>query len=236
MYHIFYIHSSVEGHLGCFQFLAITNSAAMNIVEHMSLLYECASFGYTPRSGITGSCGRLIPIFLRSRHTDFQSGCTSWHSHQQRRKVPLSPHPLQHKLSLVFLILAILTGVRWYLRVVLSCISLMAKDFEHFLKCLSAISVSSVVNSLFSSAPHFLISLFGVLVASFLSSLYILEINALSDVGLVKIFSHSVGDRFVLLTVSFALQKLLSFRRSHLSIVDLRVSAMFRKQSPVPNN
>ncbi|MBV2150903.1 DUF3704 domain-containing protein [Sphingobium sp. AS12] len=211
----------------------------MNIVEQMSLLYECASFGYMPKSGIAGSCGRLIPIFLRSRHTDFQSGCTSWHSHQQWRSVPLSPHPLQHKLSLVFLILAILTGVRWYLRVVLICISLMAKDVEHFLMCLSAILDSSIENCLFSSVPHFLIGLFGVLETSFLSSLYILEISPLSDVGLVNIFSQSVGCRFVLLTVSFALQKLLSFRRSHLLIVDLSVCAtgvMFRKQSPVPIN
>ncbi|ERE91782.1 Protein of unknown function DUF3704 containing protein [Cricetulus griseus] len=46
-----------------FQFLAITNSAAMTIIEQMSLLYECASFGYMPKSGIAGSCGRMIPIF-----------------------------------------------------------------------------------------------------------------------------------------------------------------------------
>ena len=58
---------------------------------------------------------------------------------------------------------------------------------------------------------------------NFLRSLYILEISPLSDVGLVKIFSHSVGCRFVLLTVSFALQKLFSFRRSHLLIVSLSV-------------
>ena len=72
---------------------------------------------------------------------------------------------------------------------------------------------------------------------NFLSSLYILEIRPLSDVGLVKIFSHSVGCHFVLLTVSFALQKLLSFRRSHLFIVALIVCAtgvICRKWSPVP--
>ena len=237
MYHIFSNHSSVEGHLGCFQVLAITNNAAMNMVEHMSLLYEHALFGYIHKRGMAGSWGRLIPIFMSYLHTDFQSGLTSSHSHQQWRSVPISPHPIQHRLSLGFLILAILTGVRWYLRVVLSCISLMAKDFERFLKCLSAISDSSVENSLFSSATHFLISLFGVLVASFLSSLYILEISPLSDVGLVKIFSHSVGCRFVLLTVSFALPKLHSFRRSHLLIADLNVCAtgvLSRKGSPVP--
>ena len=121
----------------------------------MSLLYECASFGCMPKSGISGSCGRLIPIFLRNPYTDFQSGYTSWHSHQQWRSVPFSPHPLQHKLSLLFLILAILTGVRWYLRVVLICIFLMYKDVEHFLMCLSAILDSSIENSLFSSYHTF---------------------------------------------------------------------------------
>ena len=73
--------------------------------------------------------------------------------------------------------------------------------------------------------------------SNFLSSLYILEIRPLSDIGLVKIFSHSVGCHFVLLTVSFALQKLFSFRRSHLLIVSLSVCAtgvLFRKWFPVP--
>ena len=73
--------------------------------------------------------------------------------------------------------------------------------------------------------------------SSFLSFSYILEIRPLSDVGLVKIFSHSVGCHFVLLTVSFALQKLFSFRTSHLLIVYLSVCAawvIFRKWFPVP--
>ena len=55
MYHIFFIHSFVEGHLDFFQILAITNNAAMNTAEQMSLWYECASFGYIPKSGIVGS-------------------------------------------------------------------------------------------------------------------------------------------------------------------------------------
>ena len=188
MNHIFCIHSSVMGHLGCFQLLAITNKATMNIVEHMPLWHGGASFGYIPKSGIAGSSGRSISNFLRNLQIDFQSGCTSLQSHQQWRSVPLSPHPLQHVLSPEVLILAILIGVRWNLRVILICISLITKDFEHFFRCFSAIQDSSVVNFWFSSIPHFLIGLFGFLVINFLSSLYILDISPLSDVGLVKIF------------------------------------------------
>ena len=70
---------------------------------------------------------------------------------------------------------------------VLICISLIAKEVEHVLKCFLAIQSSSVVNSLFSSVPHFLTGLIRVLASSFLSSLYILEIRHLSDEGLVKI-------------------------------------------------
>ena len=148
MYHNFSLHSSPEGHIDLFQVLSMTNHAAINIVEHMYLLYELAR-------GNSGSWAIVILNFLRNGHTDFKSGPTTLYYHQEWRSVPFSPHALQHRLSLVFLILAILAGVRWYLRVVLSCISLIAKDFEHFLKCLSAILDSSVENSLFSSVPHF---------------------------------------------------------------------------------
>ena len=78
------------------------NNAAMNIVEQMYLWYEYASFGYMPKSGIARSRGRLVPNFLRKCHIDFQSGCISLHSHQQRRSVPLTLHPFQHKISLMF--------------------------------------------------------------------------------------------------------------------------------------
>jgi len=108
MYHIFCIHSSVEGHLGSFQLLTIINKAAMNIMEHVSFLYVGASFGYMPRSGIAGSSGSAMSIFLRNLQTDFQNGCTSLQSHQQWGSVPLSHHPRQHLLSPEFLILAII--------------------------------------------------------------------------------------------------------------------------------
>jgi hypothetical protein len=155
MYHIFCIHSSVEGHLGSFQLLAIINKASMNTVEHVSLLQVGTSSGYMPRRGIAGSSSSTTSNFLRNRQTDFQSGCTSLQSHQQWSSVPLSPYPLQHLLSPEILILAILTGVRWHLRVVLICISLMIEDAEHFFRCFSAIRYFSVENSLFSSVPHF---------------------------------------------------------------------------------
>ena len=163
MYHIFCIHSSVEGHLGSFQLLAIINKAAMNIVEHVSLLPVGISSRYMPRRGIAGSSCSTMSNFLRNRQTDFQSGFTSWQSHQKWRSVPLSPHPCQHLLSPEFLILAILTGVRWNHRVILICISLMTKDFEHFFKCFLAIWDFSFENFLFSSALHILIELFGYL-------------------------------------------------------------------------
>jgi hypothetical protein len=127
----------------------------MNIVEHVSLLYGGTSFVYMPRSGIAGSSGRTMSNFLRNHRTDFQSGCTSLQSHWQQRSVPLPPYPHQHLLSPQFFILAILTAVRWNLWIVLICISLMTKDFEHFFKCFSAIRDSLVENSLFGSVPHF---------------------------------------------------------------------------------
>ena len=128
-------------HLGCFQLLAITNTAAMKIVEHMSLWHGGISFGYSPKSGIPGSWGRAISNFLRNRQIDFQSGFMSLQSHQQWRSDPL--------------------GVKWNLRVVLICNFVITKDFGHFLWCFSVIWESSVVNSWFSPIPHFLIGLFG---------------------------------------------------------------------------
>ena len=88
--------------------------------------------------------------------------------------------PCQHELLLVLLILAILTDVRWNFRVVLTCISLIAKDIDHFCKCFSAISESPIEN-LFRSIPHCLIGLFGLLISSLLSSAYILYISSLLE-------------------------------------------------------
>jgi hypothetical protein len=74
MYHIFITHSSVEGSLVCFQFLAIKNKVSMNLIEQVSGWDGGPSFGYIPRSNLPGSWGGTIPNFLRIYHISSQSG------------------------------------------------------------------------------------------------------------------------------------------------------------------
>ena len=148
MYHIFFIHSSVTGHLGCFPVLAIVNSTAVNIGVHVSFLIRVFS-GYMSRIGVAGSYGDSIFSLLRNLHTVFHSGCTNLHSHQQCRGGPFFPHTLQ-----------LFDGGRsdwyeiWSLTAVLIFISLIISD-EYLFMCFLVVCLSSLEKYLFRSYAFF---------------------------------------------------------------------------------
>ena len=215
---------------------------------------------------LLGLYGGFIPSFLRNLHNIFHTDCINLHSHQQCKSVPFSPHPLQHLLFVDFLMMAILTAVRWDLTVVLICISLTmgegngtplqysflenpmdggawwaavygVAESRTWLKWLSSSSsssssinngrcwasfhvlttcISSLEKCLFSSLAHFLIGFllfwyWAVWVAYIFWGCILCQL-----LHLLLFFSHSEGCLFTLLTVSFAVQKVLSLIRSHL--------------------
>ena len=168
-------------------------------------------FRCKPRSGVAGLCGSCRFNFLRKRHTVFHSCFTYLQPQQQYTRVPFSPMILQHLLFEHFLMIAILTSVKWYLIVISTCISLLESSAGNIFMFLWDFHVSSLEKCLFISSAN-LGDFFSYLVVWAVCILWILSLSVPS---FANIFSHSIACNFVWSISFFAVQCNLSLIKSH---------------------
>ena len=199
MYHIFFIHSTIDGHLAYFHILAIVNSAAMKNEVHVSFWIRVFP-RYMSRSGVAGSHDNSVFRFMRNLHIVLHSDHINLHSHYQYR-VPFTAHPLQHLYFIDFLLLAILICVRWYLIVVLICISQIISSFQHLFMCLLFIDTSSLEKCLFRSLDHILTGFFCCCCCWVVWAVCMFCKLTLFIASFANIFSQSIDCLFILFVV-----------------------------------
>ena len=155
LYHTFFIYSSVDGYLGCFKVFDIVNSSALHMGMHVSFWMMLFS-GYMPRTGIAEPYVSFIIRFLSNLHSVLHSGWTNVHSHQQFSRVLFFSTRSPAFIVYRFLMIAILTSVRWLMSYCnFDLYFSNSWHIEHLFMCLLVICMSSLAKHLFRSSDHF---------------------------------------------------------------------------------